>query len=78
MYTVIYSSQSTLVDTSSISVESLSCKDNVCNFTASVPSSVCSPSSDINVAVSRVNRIGQGQSSDGVTIGIIEIVCVHA
>ena len=68
-YSVTYLEQFNVIQSSL--VESEPCDDDVCNFMfeKSVPSSICSSSSDINATVSATNRIGQGLSSEILTIG---------
>ena len=72
-YNVTYLEQFNVIQSSLVGYESKSCEDDVCNlmffcnfiFDRSVPM-ICSY---INVTVSATNRIGQGPSSEILTIG---------
>ena len=46
------------------------CEGSICNYMFNVPCPVCSSSTDFNVTVSASNKIGEGQPSDAVTVGI--------
>lgn len=49
----------------------VSCEGDLCSYLVNVPSSVCSPSTDVDVSIAAVNRIGQGSPSDAVTVGML-------
>ena len=68
-YNVTYSTPFTLVDSTVIPADSLSCGGDACTLTAAVPTYLCSSSSDINVTLSAANRIGEGPLSDIFIIG---------
>lgn len=81
-YNVTYSSsRNAMFDASIISAQSaqlMSCEEDVCNnvYTLNAPLTVCSLSAtaDLLINVSAINRVGQGLSSNTVTIGTI---CLH-
>lgn len=70
-YTVTYTSSSITPS------QFVSCEEAVCNYTVAVPATLCSATTDANVSITAVNRIGQGPPSDAVTVGIyVPAICL--
>ena len=63
-YSIFYS------DISMQNLQVTTCMDDRCEYTADVPSSVCSTMSDVDITVAAANRLGFGQPSEPITIGM--------
>ena len=68
-YTINYSDSSTGEVCNSNEINSTSCVGGVCSDEFDVSSSLCTPSSDINVTVSAMTNLGEGPGTNPIKEG---------
>ena len=69
LYTVKYLDSATGTTCGSHSVSATSCMGGVCSDEFEISSSLCTPSSDINVTVSAVTNLGEGPQTNSIKEG---------
>ena len=69
-YAISYSDSASGAIFSSNIVNATSCEDRVCSDEFDIESSLCTPSSDINVTISATTNLGEGPESNPVKEGV--------